>query len=83
MVQTRFALILYFCMVARKAHAILVKGLLKSMKAYSLHDVGDAFYRILWLEICAMVFPPAQSRACFSAIIFSAWGSSFLSMTLA
>ena len=77
MVRTRYALILYFRMVANKvACHTLSKAFLKSMKTWYRGS-----HRILRSKICSMVLLPALNPACSSAIIASAWGLSLFKIT--
>ena len=69
MVRTRYALILYFRMVAHK------------VACHTLYSVGGTLHRILRLKICSVVLLPSLSPACSSAIISSAWGLSLFKMT--
>ena len=83
MVRTRFALILYFRMVAHKAAChTLSKAFLKSMKTWYRFCWCWRYFshRILRLKICSVVLLPALNPACSSAIISSAWG--FIIMVL-
>ena len=89
MVRTRFALILYFRMVAHKAAShTLSKAFLKSMKTWYRFCWCWRYFshRILRLKICSVVLLTALTPACSSAIISSAWGLSLFkiifSMTL-
>ena len=75
MVRTRFALILYFRMVAHKAAChTLSKAFLKSMKTWYRFCWCWRYFshRILRLKICSVVLLPALNPACSSAIISSA-----------
>ena len=84
MVRTRFALILYFRMVAHKAAChTLSKAFLKSMKTWYRFCWCWRYFshRILRLKICSVVLLPALNPACSSAIISSAWGFSLFKMT--
>ena len=78
MVQTRFALILFLCMVAHKAacHApTLSKAFLKSLDMVQICYCWRYFsHRILRLKICSVVLLPTLNPACSSAIITLAWG---------
>ena len=74
MVRTRFALILYFCMVAHKTHAILRQRLFLNRWRHGTDSAGVG--GILRLKICSLVLLPALNPACSSAIISSAWGLS-------
>ena len=85
MARTRFALILYFRMVAHKAAChTLSNAFLKSMKTwYKFCWCWRYFsHRILRLNICSVALLPAMNTACSSAIISSAWGLSLFKMTL-
>ena len=82
--RTRFALILYFRMVAHKAAChTLSKAFLESMKTwYRICWCWRYFsHRILRLKICSVVLLPALNPACSSAIISSAWGLSLFKIT--
>ena len=84
MVPTRFALILYFRMVAHKAAChTLSKAFLKSMKTWYRFCWYCRFFshRILRLKICSVVLLPALNPAYSSAVISSAWGLSLCKMT--
>ena len=75
MVRTRFALILYFRMVAHKAAChTLSKAFLKPMKTWYRFCWCWRYFshRILRLKICSVVLLPALNPACSSAIISSA-----------
>ena len=79
--RTRFALILYYRMVAHKAAChTLSKAFLKSMKTWYRFCWCWRYFshRILRLKICSVVLLPALNPACSSAIISSAWGLSLL-----
>ena len=76
MVRTRFALILYFRMVAHKAacHTLLTsKAFLKLMKTWYRFCCCLRYFSVMLL--------PALYPACSSAIISSAWGLSLFKMT--
>ena len=84
MVRTRFALILYFRMVAHKAAChTLSKAFLKSMKTWYRFCWCWRYFahRILRLKVCSVVLLPALNPACSSAIISSAWGLSLFKTT--
>ena len=84
MVRTRFALILYFRMVAHKcACHTLSKAFLKSMKTWYRFCWCWRYFshRILRLKICSVVLLPALNPACTSEIISSAWGLSIFKIT--
>ena len=69
--QTRFALILYFCMVAHKLHAIVYQRHFKiSEDMVQILLMLEIFsYRILKVKICSVVLLLALNPACSSAII--------------
>ena len=70
MVRTRFALMLYFRMVAHKAAPYSVKGF------FEINE--DMVQILLMLEV---LFTQDSNPACASAIISSAWGLTLFKMT--
>ena len=82
-VQTWFALILYFSMVAHMAACHTLSKALKSVKTwYRFCWCWIYFsYRILMLKICSVVLLLALNPVCSSAIISLAWGLSLFKMT--
>ena len=84
MVRTRFAVILYFRMVAHKAACqTLPKAFLKSMKTWYRFCWCWRYFshRILRFKICSMVLLPVLNLAYSSAIISSGWGLSLFKIT--
>ena len=84
MVRIRFALVLYFRMVAHKATCrTLSKAFIKSMMTcYRFCQCWKYFsHRILRLKISSLAPISAPNQACPSFIISSAWGLSLFKMT--
>ena len=86
MARTRFALILYFRMVAYKAPCHTLSNVFFKQSYEDMVQIllGGRFFShmILRLKICSMVLLTALNPVCFSAIISLAWGLNLFKMTL-